>query len=90
MRREIEGKREMECKRLAKISIFAVVIILVVQFATPLLYWVPKPALAAIVITVVSEMIDIHVPIRLWKVRNLAQFCTPFTNPCALLKTLLI
>ena len=51
--------------------ICSMIVILAVSFLTPVFYYIPKPALAAMVIAAVITMVDIQVPREIWKIKRI-------------------
>lgn len=60
--------------------ITAFVIALALLFLTPLFYYLPKAVLAAIILTAVAGLVDVHEVVHLWKVKraDLAILVTTF------------
>jgi MFS superfamily sulfate permease-like transporter len=45
-------------------------VILALLFLTPLFYFIPKAALAAIIIAAVIFMVEVHVVVPIWKTKS--------------------
>jgi len=54
--------------------IAGVLVLLALAFLTPLFYYIPDAALAAVIIMAVTDMIDFSMVPQLWRIRSLFTF----------------